>query len=242
MNKPREQKSIVKVFVSSPLAVVLTVAIIVVFVISFAGYVRRGGFWTPEVEARVFTEGQDRDQSSGVSGNRRRFAFQGEVYNQAEQIRESAALALGMTLLATQRTVERHPFETVESLIAGVAEHDLLPPGLTLDGSSSVVSRHGNYYIRYRERPLGVEVLSIGKGASDGVAIIVRLPDDEFSEHALTYYMIPKAGLQVPGGFEPVAQLISSGWRPETFKSAELSQAEKEQERQWLAARAAGGK
>jgi hypothetical protein len=87
-----------------------------------------------------------------------------------------------------------------------------------------------------------VEVLSIGKGARDGVAIIVRLPDDEFSEHALTYYMIPKAGLQVPGGFEPVGQLSRSGWRPETFKSAELSQAEKEQERQWLAARAAGGK
>ena len=242
MNKPREKKSIVRVFLSSPLAVVLTVAIIVVFVISFAGYVRRGGFWTPEVEARVFNEGRDRNQSSGIGGNRRRFAFQGEVYNQAEQVRETAALALGTTLLATERTVERQPFQTVESLIADVARSGLLPPGLTLDGSSSVVSRHGNYYIRYREQPLGVEVLSIGKSASDGVAIIVRLPDDEFSENALTYYMISKAGLEVPGGFVPVAQLISSGWRPETFKAAELSQAEKEQERQWLGARAAGGK
>jgi hypothetical protein len=54
--------------------------------------------------------------------------------------------------------------------------------------------------------------------------------------------MISKDGLQVPRGFEPVAQLVSSGWRPETFKAAELSQAEKEQERQWLAARAASGK
>lgn len=240
MSKPTEKTSIVRAFASSPLTVVVTVAIIVVFVISFAGYVRRGGFWTAEVDARVFNEGRDRNQSSGRSGNRRRFAFQGEVYNRAEQVRESAALALGTTLLATQRTVERKPFQTVESLIAGVAEHGLLPPGLTLDGGSSVVSRHGNYYIRYREQPLGVEVLSIGKGASDGVAIIVRLPDDEFSENALTYYMISKAGLQVPRGFAPVAQLIGSGWRPETFKAAELSQAEKEQERQWLAARAAG--
>ncbi len=241
MSKTRERKSIVRVFLSSPLAVVLTVAIIVVFVISFAGYVRRGGFWTPEVEARVFNEGRDRSQSSSTGGNRRRFAFQGEVYNQAEQVRETAALALGTTLLATQRTVERQPFQTVESLIADAARSGLLPPGLTLDGTSSVVSRHGNYYIRYRQQPLGVEVLSIGK-SSDGVAIIVRLPDDEFSENALTYYMISKAGLEVPGGFVPVAQLISSGWRPETFKAAELSQAEKEQERQWLGARAAGGK
>ena len=234
MSKRKEQKSIGRVLVSSPLAVVLAVAIIVVFVMSFAGYVRRGGFWTPEVEARVFNEGSDRNQSSGISGNRRRFAFQGEVYNQAEQVRESAALAIGTTLLATHRTLERKPFHTVESLIAGVAEHGLLPPGLTLDGKSSVVSRHGTYYIRYREQPLGVEVLSIGR---DGVAIIVRLPDDEFSENALTYYLISKTGLEVPGGFAPVAELISAGWRPETFRAVQLSQTEMEEDRQWLAAR-----
>ena len=238
MNKT-VKKSIVNVFVSSPLAVVLTVAIIVVFVISFAGYVRRGGFWTPEVEARVFNEGRDRNQSSGMGENRRRFAFQGEVYNQAEQIRESAALALGTTLLATQRTLEHKPLQTVdESLIAGVARNGLLPPGLTLDSDSSVVSRYGNYYIRYREQPLGVEVLSISKGATEEVAIIVRVPDDGFSENALTYYIISKAGLQMPVGFAPVAELFRSGWRPETFKAAELAQAQKEEERQWLAARA----
>jgi len=240
MTKPREQKSIARVFLSSPLVLVLTVTIIVVFVMSFAGYIRRGGFWTPEVEARVFNDGgRDRNQSSGVSGNRRKFAFQGEVYNQAEQVKESAALTLGATLLAIERAREQKPYQTVESLIRGVAEHGLLPPGMTLDGSASVVSRYGNYYIRYREQPLGVEVLSIGKGAFDGVAILVRLPDDEFSENALTYYMISKAGLQVPGGFAPVAQLISSGWRPETLKAAESSQGEKEKDRQWLAARAA---
>src|SRR6185369_4868743 len=240
MTKPREQKSIARVFLSSPLVLVLTVTIIVVFVMSFAGYIRRGGFWTPEVEARVFNDGgRDRNQSSGVSGNRRKFAFQGEVYNQAEQVKESAALTLGATLLAIERAREQKPYQTVESLIRGVAEHGLLPPGMTLDGSASVVSRYGNYYIRYREQPLGVEVLSIGKGAFDGVAILVRLPDDEFSENALTYYMISKAGLQVPGGFAPVAQLISSGWRPETLKAAESSQGEKQKDRQWLAARAA---
>ena len=243
MANAKAHKSIGKVLVSSPLTVVLTVAVLVVFLISFAGYVKRGGFWTPEVEARVFNEGgRDRNQSSGVSGNRRRFAFQGEVYNQAEQVKESAALTLGVTLLASERAREQRPYQTVESLIAGVAEHGLLPPGMALDRSASVVSTHGNYFIRYREQPLAVEVLSISKGASDGVAILVRLPDDEFSENALTYYMISKAGLQAPGGFAPVAQLISSGWRPETFKAAELSPVEKEQDRQWLAARAANGK
>lgn len=242
MTKSHDQKGIGRAFLSSPLAVVVTVAMIVVFGISFAGYVRRGGFWSPEVEARVFNQGGgDQSQSNRVSGNRRKFAFQGEVYNEAEQVRESAALAIGATLLATQRAIDRKPYQTVESLISGVVEQDLLPPGLTQDGSS-VTSKHGSYYIRYRAEPIGVEVLSISKGEDDGVAIIVRLPDDEFSENALTYFTISKAGLQVPVGFAPVAQLISGGWRPETFKAAELSQGEKERERQWLAARAANRK
>lgn len=245
MTKAREQKSIGKAFLSSPLAVVLTVAMVVVFVMSFAGYVRRGGFWSPEVEARVFNEaGRDWNEASGANAaKRRKFAFQGEVYDQAEQIRESAALAMAATLLATQQALERKPFQTVDSLIIAAVELGLLPPGLAQDNESrSVISRHGTYYIRYRVDPLGVEVLSISKDVGAGVAIIVRLPDDEFSENALTYYTISKAGLQVPGAFAPVDQLIASGWRPETFKAAEMSPAEKEQERQWLAGRSASAK
>lgn len=242
MTKSRDQKGILRAFLSSPLAVVVTVAMIVVFVMSFAGYVRRGGFWSPEVEARVFNQdGRDQNQSNGKARNGRKFAFQGEVYNEAEQVRESAALAIGATLLATQRALDRKPYQTVESLIAGVVEQDLLPPGLTQNGSN-ITSRHGSYYIRYRTEPVGVEVISIGKGSGDGAAILMRLPDDEFSDNALTYYTISKAGLQVPVGFAPVAQLISAGWRPEMFKAAELSQTEKERERHWLAARAANRK
>lgn len=242
MTKSREQKGIGKAFLSSPLAVVVTVAMTVVFVMSFAGYVRRGGFWSPEVEARVFNqEGRDQNQSNGGSGNRRRFAFQGEVYNEAEQVRESAALAIGATLLATQGALDRKPYQTVESLIGVVVAQDLLPPGLKQNGSN-LTSRYGSYYIRYRAEPVGVEVLSIGKGSGDGVAILMRLPDDEFSDNALTYYTISKAGLHVPVGFAPVAELISEGWRPNTFKAAELSRSEKERERQWLTARDANRK
>src|SRR5689334_23971309 len=242
MTKSREQKGIGKAFLSSPLAVVVTVAMTVVFVMSFAGYVRRGGFWSPEVEARVFNqEGRDQNRSNSRLGNRRRFAFQGEVYNEAEQVRESAALAIGATLLATQGALDRKPYQTVESLIVGVVEQDLLPPGLKQNGSN-LTSRYGSYYIRYRAEPVGVEVLSIGNGGGDGVAILMRLPDDEFSDNALTYYTISKAGLHVPVGFAPVAELISEGWHPDTFKAAELSQSEQERERQWLSSRDANRK
>jgi len=241
MSKRKEQKSLPRAILSSPLAMVLLVAAIVVFILSFAGYVRRGGFWSPEVEARVFNEGGSKRNQNGLagSGKQRMFAFQGEVYDQAEQVRESAALAMGTTLLAAGRSLDKQPFQTVEALVAGMNEAGLVPPGLTQDsGSTSLSSQHAVYYIRYRAAPLGVEVLSIAKGSGNGVAMMVRLPDDEFSENALTYYIIPKTGLQVPDAFAPASQLLGAGWRPETLKATEVSPAEKEKQREWLAAKA----
>src|SRR6266542_1015959 len=242
MARSKSQKSLGRAFLSSPLAVVLSVAIVVVFVMSFAGYVRRGGFWSPEVEARVINE-RDRSrnrQDNGTNGKQRMFAFQGEVYDEAEQVREAASLVMGTTLLAAQRSLERKPFATVENLLSCVVEAGLLPPGLSRDsGSTSVSSEHAVYYIRSRAEPLGVEVLSIGKGKGNGVAIVVRLPDDEFSENALTYYVVYKSGVQMPAAFTPAAQLIGAGWRPESFKASEVSSAERDKQREWLAARAA---
>jgi hypothetical protein len=217
---------------------------LVVFGMSVASYIRRGGFWSPEVEARVLSEQTGRGQQGREAESRgRKFAFQGEVYEQAEQIRQSGALAIGATLLAAQRSLEGKPIQTVESLISEVIESDLLPPGLVNDvARKSVSSDYAVFYIRYRAEPLSIEVVSIGRRTADGVAIVVRLPDDGFSENALTYYMISKDGLQVPGAFTPAAQLIASGWRPETFKASELSPQERENAKEWLGTKSAGRK
>jgi hypothetical protein len=244
MSKGKSQTSIGRAFLSSPLTVVLLTAMVVVFGLSFAGYVRRGGFWSPEVEAQVVNEGWRGRRQGDQSGNGRRvFAFQGEVYEQAEQLREAGTLAMGTTLLAIRRSTERRPFTTVEGLLAGVIESGLLPPGLSRDrGRTSVSSEHAVYYIRYRAVPLGIEVLSLGKANPNGVAIVVRLPDDEFSENALTYYVVSKSGVEVPAAFAPAAQLIKAGWRPESFKATDVSPSEQEKQREWLAARAAEAK
>jgi len=240
----QEQKSLGRALLSSPLAMVLSVAMLVVFGMSLASYIRRGGFWSPEVEATVLNEQTGRGQRGrDVESRERKFAFQGEVYDQAEQIRQSGALAIGATLLAANRSLDGKPIQTVESLISGVVELDLLPPGLVNDvGRKSVSSDYAVFYIRYRAEPLGVEVVSVGRRAGEGVAIVVRLPDDGFSENALTYYMIPKDGLQVPGAFTPAAQLIASGWRPETFKASELSPQDRESAKEWLGRKNAGRK
>lgn len=240
----QERKSLGRALLSSPLAMVLSVAMLVVFGMSLASYIQRGGFWSPEVEARVLNEQTGRGQRGrDVESRGRKFAFQGEVYDRAEQIRQSGALAIGATLLAAHRSLEGKPIQTVESLISGVVGSDLLPPGLVNDvARKSVNSDYAVFYIRYRAEPLGVEVVSIGRRAGDGVAIVVRLPDDGFSENALTYYMISKEGLQLPGAFTPAAQLIASGWRPETFKASELSPQERERAKEWLGTKSAGRK
>lgn len=239
MSKSNSKTSVGRAFLSSPLVVVLTVATVTVFVFSFAAYARRGGFWSPDVEARVFNEGGKRSRpgTNGGSGRQRVFAFQGEVYDEAEQVRESAALAMGTTLLAVQQSLERKPFLNVESLLAGVVSGGLLPPGLKQDsGANSFSSEQAVYYVRYRADPLGVEILSVGKGKEVGVVVLARLPDDEFFENALTYYVVSK-GVGMPAAFTPAAQLIEGGWRPESFKASEVSASEKDQQRAWLAAR-----
>lgn len=239
MSKSRSRKSVGQAFLSSPLVVVLTVATLTVFVFSFAAYARRGGFWSAEVEARVFNEAGRRTRvTDGGSRNQRVFAFQGEVYDEAEQVSKSAALLMGTTLLAAQRSLERKPFVNVASLVAGVVSEGLLPPGLKQEsGANSFSSEHAVYYIRYRPEPLGVEVLSVGKGNEVGSAILARLPDDEFFEHALTYYVLPKGTAEMPAAFTPVARLMEGGWRPESFKASEVSTSEQEEQRAWLAAR-----
>ena len=56
--KTKATRSLGRTVLSSPLLVAVGAAVLVVFVLSFAGYARRGGFWSPEVEARVFTSGR----------------------------------------------------------------------------------------------------------------------------------------------------------------------------------------
>src|SRR5215217_2348121 len=148
MSKSNSNESVGQAFISSPFVVVLTVATLTVFVFSFAAYARRGGFWSPEVEARVFNE-RARGSRQGInsgSGSQRVFAFQGEVYDEAEQVSKSAALLMGTTVLAVQRSAERNAFVNVETLIAGVVSAGLLPPGLKQEnGANSFSSEEAVY-------------------------------------------------------------------------------------------------
>jgi len=238
VGRTKTTRSLGRTVLSSPLLVAVVAAVLVVSVLSFAGYVRRGGFWSPEVEARVLSRGQALDSSRQSSNGQRVFAFQGEVYSDAERLREAAALGVGSMLVATQRDLDHAPILSVEALLRAMAREELLPPDMVLDQSgSSVSSKHAVYYVRYRSDPLGVEIVSVGRGSLSGPPLLVRLPDDEFSQNTLTYYVAPKAGgsVRVPIAFATPAQIIAMGWQPVAFKSKGVSSDEAKKGEQWLA-------
>jgi hypothetical protein len=229
-----KQTSLFGIVKSSPLFIALGVAAMVVFAISFVGYARRGGFWSPAVEARVFTADKDR-RASEARNNQVMFAFQGEVYSDAERLREASAIAIGGMLAAVNKKLDRQPLPSVESVLGEMNSGGLVPPGVVVDGGSKALSsEYANYYMRYRQEPLGVEVVSVCKGQLCGPAMLIRLPDDEFSQDALTYYTAPAFGASVPAAFAAPADIIRAGWSPNTFKTAAVSEAEVDKGRQWL--------
>jgi hypothetical protein len=208
--------SFLAVVKSSPLLIAVGVAVAVVFSLSFVQYARRGGFWSPEVEARVFTTTRNGREDVANTGERR-FIFQGEVYSDAERLREASAIGVAATLVA----VNNRSIGSVESLLSEMSAAEALPPGIELDVlNKRLSSAFANYYVRYRQSPLGVEVVSECKGQLCGPTLLVRVPDDEFSQDALTYYIAPTNGkVSVPEAFTSSAAVLKAGWHPETFKA-----------------------
>ena len=223
----RQQPQFFSIFKASPLFIAVSVAVVVVFGLSFVQYARRGGFWSPEVEARVFTSEGSKRAGEAVDTGERRFIFQGEVYSDVERLREAAAIAVGGMLLAADGRLNGRAIQTVEGLFAEMSAAGIVPPGVEVDQTNKrMVSTFGNYYVRYRQSPLGVEVVSECAGQLCGPALLVRLPDDGFSQGALTYYSAPSTGrVAVPGAFASTVEVIKSGWRPQTFR-AQINQPE----------------
>lgn len=235
--RQKQPVSIRKAVFGSPLLVVLIAMVVVVFGVSLVGYLRRGGFWSPKVEARVFDATSRRINGRGQdSQDRRMFPLQGEVYGEAERLREAAALSLATTLCAGTRTISGHPLSAVQDLLAAVKADGAMPPGLELvDGGSKVRSQVGEYYVRYRPSPLGVEVVSLGMGKRPGRSFLIRLPDEDATNEGLTYYAFSKAGeVKVPAGFAPMAEVVGAGWLPERFRANGLSAEDSAKARAWM--------
>lgn len=166
-------------------------------------------------------------------------AMSGEVARTEERMREATALAVAASLyLLHERTQGRVPRE-VSDLLAGVAQAELLPPGLAVnDQPGTLLSAHGTLFVRYRRAPLGVEVVSLGRERGDGPGVMVRVPDDIGNHDGAGVYVATRLEQPViPQAFAASAEVIACGWSSEPLVATQLPVSEQEQLRAWGAAR-----
>src|ERR1051325_8439623 len=124
----KSRSSFISALKSSPLLVTFGVAAIVVFGSLFVQYARRGGFWSPKVEARVFTRDRSGKGDRRDANGQRPFVFQGEVYSDATRLQEASAIALAGMLVAANRSMENRSLPNVESLLNEMFATEVVPP------------------------------------------------------------------------------------------------------------------
>ena len=146
----------------------------------------------------------------------------GAVGRTAERLREAQAVATATSLYAITERGSGRPPRTVNDLLAGLYQKNLLPPGLTLgQQEGTLLSRYGTLFVRYRPAPLGIEVVALGREHADGPAMMVRVPDDrEGEDGALVFTARQLEGVRVPQAFAPVAEVIARGWATEKFRAS----------------------
>lgn len=147
----------------------------------------------------------------------------GEVCHMADRIAEATALAFSAAVyLGNEDLKGRRPRE-VQALVSGIAQNQFLPPSLVISQSAgTLVSPWGSVSVRYRPKPLGIEVISIASKPEYGPALIVRSPDGSSDKAEARLFVADRLqGMSMPGPFTSIPELIAQGWSPERLRSLE---------------------
>jgi hypothetical protein len=157
----------------------------------------------------------------GLGAARLAAAVDGEVSRTADRVTEATALAFSSGVYLASAGARGGPPRDVQTLVAGLAQTGLLPPGLATTGSAGTfASTWGSLSVRYRPAPLGVEIVSVASKPEYGPALVIRLPDEtEALGEARLYVADRLQGVTVPAPFAPAAEVIALGWSPERPRS-----------------------
>lgn len=160
----------------------------------------------------------------------------GEVYRTADRLREASALALGTTLRAATAQAERRTIHNAAQLIEEVTAAGLLPPQVTADRSMALHSDRSSLVLRYRSKPLAIEILSFPRSREDGPALMVRIPSSTSDADRGSIFIADRLGeIAAPEAFCSVADCVRAGWIDQPFNLAEVPEAQWQQLRGWLA-------
>lgn len=165
-----------------------------------------------------------------------------------ERIREASAISIGLGWFLLNERVSDNPkiTESVNELMDNFSQSPLLPPGaIVLNRAINtdyglIETRLGVYYVRYRARPLTVELLACGKkGASDGAVFALRMPDSSAASYTAAQPGAPKMKVAgtwaslylapdnqnayIPPPFSPFTAYLNTGWKPEVLRANDFS-------------------
>lgn len=153
-------------------------------------------------------------------------ATDGEVARTVNRLGEAEALAFASSLYAATEQIKGRTPRTANDLLAGVATQNLLPPGLSLTQTDGAVASSGGVtlYLRYRPKPLAIEVVAIAREQRDGPAILVRVPDENAKEGRASLFLATRlSDVSVPQAFAPATEVIAAGWSPEPLRPINAS-------------------
>lgn len=191
------------------------------------------------------------------------------IYYRAERVREISDLTLGLMLYYCKQAMSSGTDSptgavpaTLDALLAETNTAQLLPPGIRLSPTDSGVlnSVYSTYYVRYRPRPFGLEIISVPRGLDKDGGLLMRAPanpnaalpawiatelrtrnamnDVRPVAHSFValYETDKKTHLQIPhAAFASVEQLARYGWRTlELPAPAHLPESEANRLRGWM--------
>jgi len=175
----------------------------------------------PRITLQQERVSQGRRSEPAPAALRLEAAMNGEVSHTADRIAEATMVAFSAGVYLAGAGIKGRLPRDVQTLMAGLAQNSLLPPGLGTTGSAGTfVSAWGSLSVRYRLAPLGVEVISIASKPEYGPALIVRLPDEILDKGEASLYVSDRLqGVTVPAPFASAAEVIALGWNPERLRS-----------------------
>ena len=141
----------------------------------------------------------------------------GEVSRTEQRIREATAIATAMSLFVANESLNRRAPANVNALLLAINNSGLMPPGLQIDATNgTLVGAHANLLLRYRNEPLGIEVVSLGRVSMDGPMLIVRVVSDESGDTKIEasniYVATSLEQTKVPSPFASEAEIFALGF------------------------------
>jgi len=185
------------------------------------------------VEANVSIGDAGRVESSLSNGPTYRWP-DSEVPRTAERLRDASAVAVAAITYVIETSLVGHTPRDVNEIIAGITRRQLIPAEWLTSQPGILQMPRATAHVRYSPARLTVEVLSVPNEATDGPAILIRIPDLENTGVGARYFeSMQLDGIRYPNPFAPIPEIISCGWQPRLFKQTQMPDAERAQLEQW---------